>query len=314
MAEDEGAAVEADQAAPGEADRAADAAPPAFPARTADEARRDRRALAWIAVVVAIGIVIAQAFLVFTLLDTNRELTSLRAEFGAVGDRLSVVERGVGDVQGALGDVEAGVGSVGDRIDALEALSGLQPVSSGPGASVESEVAASPAPALEVDGPALPRFDGNVGADPAIGTVISELGGLEYYGGQDVLYDLADGKARAILVWAHWCPYCQEELPEVDAWHEANADAFENMDLISITTAIDPSAGNPLFPYLDESGFTFPVLVDSSGALAAQLGVNAFPFWVFTGPDGAVVGRVAGLLGPGQFVDLFTQLDALAAG
>ncbi len=269
-------------------------------ASAAEQRRRDRRALVWVAVAVTLGMLGAQAFLVFTLLDASDELGGLRDDVNVVADRIGIVEARVDELRGALGDVEAGVGSVGQRLGALEAAAA--------GAASDG---LSPAPDVQVDGPTLPRFDPNAPSDPAIGTVISELGSVEFYSGDDMVLDLTDGKARAILVWAHWCPFCQEELPPLAQWHATTADAFPNFELISITTAIDPAADNPLVPYLEASAFPFPVLIDSSGELSAQLGANAFPFWVFTNKDGTVLGRIAGVLGVDQFADLAAQLDAV---
>lgn len=156
----------------------------------------------------------------------------------------------------------------------------------------------------------LPRFLGG-GADPALGRSLGELAAVEYYSGSRTTVDPADGVARAYVVWAHWCPYCQDELPMLADWHEANASDLEGFELVSVTTAMDETAGNPLIPYLEANAFPFPVLVDEDGSLAQQLGVNAFPFWVFTAPDGTVVGRAAGFIGAGDLADIFDQLVSL---
>ena len=48
-------------------------------------------------------------------------------------------------------------------------------------------------------------------------------------------------------------------------------------------------------------------------ALAARLGVNAFPFWVITDGDGTVLLRSAGYLDAGQLDDLLQSLDTYDA-
>lgn len=156
----------------------------------------------------------------------------------------------------------------------------------------------------------LPRFLG-AGADPALGRDLGTLAALEYYSGGATTIDSADGIARAYMVWAHWCPFCQEEMPVISEWHEANAASFENFELVSVTTAIDETAENPLVPYLDEGQFPFPVLVDDDGSLSRRLGVNAFPFWVFTAPDGTVIGRAAGFIELDDLEVVFEQLEGL---
>lgn len=182
----------------------------------------------------------------------------------------------------------------------------------GSGASSNANQSSAPdgGPSSSDPGGNLPRFLGG-GADAALGRSLGELTGFEYYGGENVVVDPADGVARAYMVWAHWCPYCQEELPLLAEWHGANAADLENFELVSVTTAIDETADNPLVPYLDANEFPFSVLVDEDGRLSQQLGANAFPFWVFTAPDGTVVGRAAGLIEPDDLDSIFQQLDEL---
>ena len=158
----------------------------------------------------------------------------------------------------------------------------------------------------------LPRYPDS-GQDTALGLQLGTVTGAWYPDGRIQSIDPADGIARAWVVWAHWCPYCQKELPIVTSWYEANASDNPHLQIVSITTAIDDSASNPLLPYLEAQNFPFPVIVDTSGSLSAQFGVSAFPFWVFTGPDGTVLGRTAGLLPAEQLAAFFEQLEAVGS-
>ena len=121
-------------------------------------------------------------------------------------------------------------------------------------------------------------------------------------------------KATVWLVWAHWCPHCQNELPELSAfWDEARPTTPTSRSSRS-ASSIDPTRGNPLEAYLDDSGFTFPVLVDPDNSLATTMGTTAFPFWVVTGPDGRVLLRRPGALGLDQMAGLFGSIEAFVAG
>jgi thiol-disulfide isomerase/thioredoxin len=191
----------------------------------------------------------------------------------------------------------------------LEAGGGIPSLGSGqasPGPAATPSTTSTP---VVVDD--LPRFVAGV-ADPALGRNVGDVSGLEYYSGDDTIFSTTDGKARAFMVWAHWCPYCQEELPDMVEWHSGNAARLDGFELVSVTSAMDETASNPLVPYLDSSHFPFPVLYDGDGSLARQLGVNAFPFWVFVAPDGTVVGRAAGGIGADNLGSVFEQLNALA--
>lgn len=174
--------------------------------------------------------------------------------------------------------------------------------------------AASAAPSLESLPPgALPPFDPNQPNDAALGMQLGTVAGTEYYTATPATIDPADETHRVWLVWAHWCPHCQDELPEVSAWYEENAENYPNVELVTVTTAIDPSRGNPLGPYLDESQFPFPVIVDEELTIASQLGSSAFPFWMVTDGSGTVLVRIPGAVGIGTVEQIFSQLDDLAS-
>ncbi|MCL1598001.1 MAG: TlpA family protein disulfide reductase, partial [Actinomycetia bacterium] len=154
----------------------------------------------------------------------------------------------------------------------------------------------------------LPRFAAGA-QDTALGLVLPEISAIEAYSEETIAIDPADGTKRVWLIWAHWCPYCQEELPMMADWYPPNADRFPNSELVTVTTAMDPARGNPLDEYLADQQFPLPVLRDEDGKLSAQFGVSAFPFWVITNGDGTVLYRTAGLLGTDQVEQLFTQLE-----
>jgi thiol-disulfide isomerase/thioredoxin len=143
---------------------------------------------------------------------------------------------------------------------------------------------------------------------------LATISGPEYYSGTNATFAADDGKARVWLVWAHWCPYCQAELPELEEWYPANAARFPNVELVTVTSAIDDTRDNPLQPYLDAEQFPFPVVVDETGSVSQLFGTTAFPFWVVTDSEGTVMLRVAGALDIASVDQIFAQLETMAAG
>ncbi len=272
-----------------------ESAPPPTPEpETASAPRWPSWAWPGLAAAAILGLLISNLFLVLQVSETNDEVAELRGSLGAIDQRLAIVAdeagataAGIGAVLGVLGDLDA-------RLGAIE----------------------TPEPASPDDSPiigGLPPLADDPENDPAIGMVLTTLSGTEYYLGQEIGFDLQDGRARAVLVWAHWCPFCQEEIPVVSDWIRQNAAGLDNFEIISITTAIDEDRPNPLIPYLDAGQFPFPVLIDDTGDMATRLGVDALPFWIFIGPDGAVLGRLSGQIGISQLAELFGQMDDLAA-
>jgi cytochrome c biogenesis protein CcmG/thiol:disulfide interchange protein DsbE len=246
----------------------------------APRSRPSRTWIAVVAVVVAAGALAADFALYRSLDSANRTASSLQVE--------------VTDLESQLASVQATLADTTTRLQAT-------------GSSAASTVDIGQVVAQD-----LPRYPDS-GEDMAIGLSLGQVSGVWYADGTVHTIDPADGTARAWLVWAHWCPHCQAELPIVKAWYEENAAANPDMDIVSIATAIDDSGPNPLLPYLADEEFPFPVIIDDSGGLSARFGVNAFPFWVFTAPDGTVLGRTVGELPEDQLTAIFEQLEAIGS-
>ncbi len=178
-----------------------------------------------------------------------------------------------------------------------------------------SAAGASPAaiPTQSADG-SLPPFQDSANDAAVLGQMThATISGNDYYTNADFTWSPDDGKARVWLIWAHWCPYCQSELPDLDSWWIENSSRFPNVELVTISTAIDDTRSNPLVPYLDAEQFPFPVVVDESGAVSQMFGTTAFPFWVVTDNTGTVVLRVAGALGIESVDQIFAQLETMSA-
>jgi len=214
---------------------------------------------------------------VAALTEDVTDLKPLRRDVDILGDQLSAMDRQFNAAMDAIGSSPAAISSQG------------------------------------ADG-SLPMLE-DPGNDPAVlgQMTLADIGGPEYYSGTEVSYVSGDGKARVWLIWAHWCPYCQAELPDLHEWWPENASRFPNVELVTVSSAIDDSRSNPLGPYLDAEQFDFPVIVDENGTLSQLFGTSAFPFWVVTDGDGTVVLRVAGALGLQSVDQLFSQLETMTS-
>ena len=268
-----------------------DPAPAIVDVNAKEAAKRTSGASRGFLVAIAVGIVAIFAMQVFTLISASQ-----------ADDQMAALETQVDDMAFDVSEVRRSVTELDQKVDDLAAEVPIAPAASG----------ASSAEAPDVPAGWLPSFEQGQ-PDAALGVVLGEVSGPEYYSDTDLTVDPADGTTRAWMVWAHWCPYCQEELPPLSEWYEANADLYPNVELLTVTTSIDPSRPNPLEPYLDELQLPFPAIVDADLSLAGQLGASAFPFWVFTGPDGSTLLRVAGYLEVEQVAEIFGQLEGLSA-
>lgn len=172
------------------------------------------------------------------------------------------------------------------------------PVAGGEGGTMAApEVAGEPLPPLE-----------DPGDDPAVGMQLPEVVGTDY-DGRPAAIDPGDGRAKVVMVLAHWCPHCQAEVPVVQGWLNDNG-VPEDVDLYSVSTSVDESAPNyPPQDWLEREGWTPAVIADDDAGTARNiLGVSGYPFFIFVAPDGSVVGRQSGQLPIEQFEEAVVAL------
>jgi thiol-disulfide isomerase/thioredoxin len=147
---------------------------------------------------------------------------------------------------------------------------------------------------VEVSGDPLPEY-GAIDEDKVVGSAVPEITGHDFSGNAVSISN--DGRAKIILLVAHWCPYCQGEVPIVHDWY-AEADLPDNVDVYSIIVWTDPSRDNfPPSAWLESEGWTIPVIVDDEQNTAATaIGVSGVPFWVLVNADGTLYTRGSGQL------------------
>ena len=184
--------------------------------------------------------------------------------------------------------------------------SSVAPSASGGAATAAGGSGAVAAPTI--GGESLPRFEGAEG-DAAVGMPAPTVDGSDFAGKRVSI--ALDGRPKAILFVAHWCPHCQAEVPLIQTWVSAGG-VPEGIDLVSIATGID--AGRPNYPpdaWFAREGWTVPVIADTDNSVAEAYGLPAYPFWVFVGPDGKVVARAVGEM---TIPDLEATIGRLTGG
>jgi thiol-disulfide isomerase/thioredoxin len=182
--------------------------------------------------------------------------------------------------------------------------SSLPPPASAPVASGSAATSGAPV----ISGTSLPTFEGP-NADPAVGMPAPEVHGSSFDGTPVAIAN--DGRPKVVLFIAHWCPHCQREVPLIQDWVDSGA-VPEGVDLVSVATFIDPARPNyPPDAWLQREGWTVPVIVDPTTSVANAYGLNAFPYWVFIGPDGTVRARTVGEL---PIANLETVIRGLTEG
>lgn len=144
-----------------------------------------------------------------------------------------------------------------------------------------------------VTGSALSRFTAGA-ADPDTGERVPSVVGSDFEGNPVSIE--ANGKPKAILFLAHWCPHCRAEVPVVQDWLDENQ-VPEGVEFISVATSIDRGSVNfPPSDWLEGEGWSVPVIVDSSPQqeIYRAYGAGGFPFWAFVDGDLNLISRASG--------------------
>ena len=176
------------------------------------------------------------------------------------------------------------------------------------GVTLSSEPVAAGLPEGEttVTGDLLPEFAGENDDNIALGLAApifsapnenSEIVSLE-----------KNGNAKALLFLAHWCGYCQKEVPVVQGFIDS-AGVPPGVDVIAIATSIDRGRENyPPQKWLADEGWSETQLYDLDREIGNAYGLSAFPFWVFLDKDLNVVARRTGNLPADMVGALLIQL------
>lgn len=126
------------------------------------------------------------------------------------------------------------------------------------------------------------------------------------------VHDLADYKGKVIFLnfWATWCPPCRAEMPEIQKLYEEYS-AKEDSEVVIMGIAA-PLHGREqdldgVKKFLEENGYTYPVLMDESGEFFTQYGITSFPTTFMITKEGKVYGYVSGQLTEDIMRDIISQ-------
>ena len=167
---------------------------------------------------------------------------------------------------------------------------------------------------VTISGEDLPPLDDsanrNPGADSAVGLDVPTLTG-QSFDGSEVVID-GDGGPKMVVFLAHWCPNCQEEVPRVQEWIDSG-DVPEELDIVSVSTAVDSSQPNyPPSNWLSSEGWGPKVLLDDEAQSAASSwGLPGYPYFVLVDADGKVWYRASG---QSSIEELNTLANELVSG
>ena len=176
------------------------------------------------------------------------------------------------------------------------------------GVTLSSEPVAAGLPEGEttVTGDLLPEFSGENDDNIALGLAAPIFSAPNE--NSEIVTLEKNGNAKALLFLAHWCGYCQKEVPIVQRVINTIG-VPDGVEVIAIATSIDRGRENyPPQKWLDEEGWSETQHYDLDKEIGSAYGLNAFPYWVFLDKDLNVIARRTGNLPEETVGGLLLQL------
>lgn len=106
------------------------------------------------------------------------------------------------------------------------------------------------------------------------------------------------GKVIFLNFWATWCGPCRNEMPDIQKLYEEYSAQGDQAEVVILGIA-GPGIGQEgsseeIADFMEENGYTYPVLMDTGGEMFTQYGISAFPTTFMIDKEGNVYGYVPG--------------------
>ncbi|MEZ5079594.1 MAG: TlpA disulfide reductase family protein [Thermoleophilia bacterium] len=128
-----------------------------------------------------------------------------------------------------------------------------------------------------------------------------ELSGTDPVTGSAVRLASFTGKPVVLLIWASWCPGCNEEAPDVATIASRRSDV--HFVGLNYRDSADGARG-----FVDRYGWAFPSIEDRSGDRSFGLGLQGTPTTIFLDARHREVGRIVGATDQATLNDAVNQL------
>jgi thiol-disulfide isomerase/thioredoxin len=139
---------------------------------------------------------------------------------------------------------------------------------------------------------------------PEVGKKAPDFSYPDAAGNTVSLSELSD-KVVMINFWATWCGPCRSEMPVLDALAQDQEKAAQGLVFLSVNTGETQST---VQTYMESNGYSFPVILDSNGAIATKYNIRYLPTTFFIGRDGLIRSIKSGAFSSAS--DLLIPLNA----
>lgn len=128
---------------------------------------------------------------------------------------------------------------------------------------------------------------------------------LETLDGDHITLSELRGRPVLVNLWASWCGPCRAEMPAIQRIH----DQYDGQFIVLAVNSTSQDSRAAAQAFVDEFGFTFPVLLDTDGLVADLYNLRAYPSSYFVDANGVISEVVFG--GPMNEALLAARIEQL---
>ena len=113
-------------------------------------------------------------------------------------------------------------------------------------------------------------------------------------------HKLSDYKGKVVFLnfWATWCPPCKMEMPDIQKIYEKYEKQGEKSEVVVLSVVApntqDEKDIDGIEAFLEENGYTYPVLMDDGGYTFGAYRISSLPTTFMIDKEGNVFGYVQG--------------------
>ncbi len=107
------------------------------------------------------------------------------------------------------------------------------------------------------------------------------------------------GKTVFLNFWGTWCPPCRNEMPDIQKlYEEYQAEEDPSVIILGIAAPNYGQEGSEeeIIAFLEENGYTYPVVMDTTAEIFMQYGIYSFPTTFMIDAEGNIFGYASGQL------------------
>ena len=108
-----------------------------------------------------------------------------------------------------------------------------------------------------------------------------------------ISYTLSESRGQPMMVnlWATWCPPCRAEMPAIERMYREYGERGLVILALNMTYQDDPLE---VAPFIEKYDLTFPVLLETTGDVAAAYQLRSLPTSFFIDRQGVITRVIVG--------------------